>query len=155
MELYKTQKERQLTALVTAKTARVTTGTRPNHPRDHRTPKPTTVPRDLLALLPKQGNKTLYMRYLSKKGCTSPSPGQCFEPNRAHFSPHALPMDAKSFIDKEFSVWHQCLGVVMPVAVTTFDTTFIPARYPDVGDQSSGIQYPIASIGTERTSSRH
>jgi hypothetical protein len=42
------------------------------------------------------------MRYLSKKGCSGPNPGQCFDPNRAHFKPLALPADAKSFIDKNF-----------------------------------------------------
>ncbi|OWY92887.1 hypothetical protein PHMEG_00037914 [Phytophthora megakarya] len=42
------------------------------------------------------------MRYLSKKGCTGPAPGVCFDPNRAHFKPMALPADAKEFIDKNF-----------------------------------------------------
>ncbi|KAG7389002.1 hypothetical protein PHYPSEUDO_011465 [Phytophthora pseudosyringae] len=65
--------------------------------------KPSTVPRELLPMLPKQGNKTLCMRFISMKGCTGPAHGQCFDPNRAHFRPLALPADAKAFIDKNIS----------------------------------------------------
>ncbi|ETI41566.1 hypothetical protein L916_12802 [Phytophthora nicotianae] len=86
MERVQAHHERQLTALVTSKTTRA-----PDAPRANISP-----------LLPKQGNKTLCMRYLSKKGCNGPAPGQCFDPNRAHFKPLALPPDAKTFIDKNF-----------------------------------------------------
>eukprot|EP00644_Phytophthora_capsici_P014397 jgi/Phyca11/99312/e_gw1.3.722.1 len=102
MERVQAHHERQLSALVAAKVARAPTGTRQTPSREHRAPKPSTVPRELLAMLPKQGNKTLCMRYLSNKGCSGPAPGQCFDPNRAHFKPLALPADAKTFIDKNF-----------------------------------------------------
>ncbi|OWY97417.1 hypothetical protein PHMEG_00032056 [Phytophthora megakarya] len=74
-----------------------------NRPNPVRTAKPSTVPRELLDMLPKQGHKTLCMRYLSKKGCTGPTQGHCFDPNRAHFKPLALPADAKAYIDKNFN----------------------------------------------------
>ncbi|EGZ13992.1 hypothetical protein PHYSODRAFT_449696, partial [Phytophthora sojae] len=60
------------------------------------------VSRELLALLPKQANTSMCMRYLSKKGCICPAPGQCFNPSRAHFKPLALPADTKQFIDTNF-----------------------------------------------------
>ncbi|ETL96548.1 hypothetical protein L917_05988 [Phytophthora nicotianae] len=102
MERVQAHHERQLTALVTSKTTRAPNAPRANISRDKRAPKPSTVPRDLVALLPKQGNKTLCMKYLSKKGCNGPAPGQCFGHNRAQFKPLALPADAKTFIDKNF-----------------------------------------------------
>ncbi|KAE9067808.1 hypothetical protein PF010_g27318 [Phytophthora fragariae] len=102
MELFQAQQERQVTALVASRTSRAAPGSRPSHSRDQRTQKPSAVPRELSSMLPKQGNKTLCMRYISKKGCTGPAPGLCFDPNRAHFRPIALPADAKAFIDKNF-----------------------------------------------------
>jgi hypothetical protein len=102
MELFQSQQERQVTALVASRTAKAATSSRPVYPRDQRTQKLSAVPRELSSMLPKQGNKTLCMRYISKKGCTGPAPGQCFDPNRAHFRPIALPADAKAFIDKNF-----------------------------------------------------
>ncbi|ETP19849.1 hypothetical protein F441_06302 [Phytophthora nicotianae CJ01A1] len=104
MERVQAHHQRQLTTLVTSKTTRAPNAPRANISRDKRAPKPSTVPRDLVALLPKQGNKTLCMKYLSKKGCNGPAPGQCFGHNRAQFKPLALPADAKTFIDKTFSV---------------------------------------------------
>ncbi|KAE9065346.1 hypothetical protein PF007_g28874 [Phytophthora fragariae] len=102
MELFQAQQERQVTALVASRTSRAAPGSRPSHSRDQRTQKPSAVPRELSSMLPKQGNKTLCMRYISKKGCTGPAPGLCFDPNRAHFRPIALPADANAFIDKNF-----------------------------------------------------
>lgn len=102
LELFQALQDRQRSAQVAVKPSRTPGSTRPSSSREFRTPKPSSVPRDLLAMLPKQDRKTLCMLYLSQKGCTGPAPGQCFDPNRAHFKRLALPADAKSFIDKNF-----------------------------------------------------
>ncbi|OWZ20171.1 hypothetical protein PHMEG_0005455 [Phytophthora megakarya] len=70
--------------------------------RDQLSVNVSTVPKVLLALLPKQGDKSMCMRYLSKKGCSGPAPGTCFDPSRAHCKPLSLPADAKDCIDKHF-----------------------------------------------------
>ncbi|KAE9248856.1 hypothetical protein PF004_g3657 [Phytophthora fragariae] len=102
LELYQAQQDRQRIAQLSIKSTRTPGSTRPSSTRDPRMTKVSSVPRELLAMLPKQGNKTMCMRFLSKKGCTGPAPGQCSDPNRAHFKPLALPADAKTFIDKTF-----------------------------------------------------
>ncbi|ETP24619.1 hypothetical protein F441_02428 [Phytophthora nicotianae CJ01A1] len=102
MELYQAQQDRHVAAIVASGPTRPAPSTKQHHPREHKTAKASMVPKELLAVLPKQGNKVMCMRYLSKKGCTGPVPGKCFDPNRAHFKPLALPADAKSWIDKHF-----------------------------------------------------
>jgi hypothetical protein len=102
MELLQSQQDRRVAALLAPKPGRPASIHRPGPTREQRNSKSSAVPRELTALLPKQEGKTLCMRYLSKKGCSGPNPGQCFDPNRAHFKPLALPADAKSFIDKNF-----------------------------------------------------
>ncbi|OWZ16812.1 hypothetical protein PHMEG_0009343 [Phytophthora megakarya] len=99
MQLYQSHQDRRATV---AAGGRPHTGARSYHSRDQRSVKVSTVPKDLLALLPKQGDKSMCMRYLSKKGCSGPAPGKCFDPSRAHFKPLALPADAKDWIDKHF-----------------------------------------------------
>ncbi|KAE9359936.1 hypothetical protein PF008_g2003 [Phytophthora fragariae] len=89
--------------IVSQTSSKPTRGGATNRPNQTRTSKPSTVPLELLAMLPKQGNKALCMRYLSKKGCTGPSAGNCFDPNRCHFKHMALPADAKANIDKNFN----------------------------------------------------
>ncbi|EGZ29299.1 hypothetical protein PHYSODRAFT_473348, partial [Phytophthora sojae] len=102
MELYQARHDRQMASLVPCKSSRAPASNNSTQQRQGRSQKVSAVPRDLLALLPKQGNKSMCMRYLSKKGCTGPALGQCFDLNRAHFKPLALPADAKQFIDKNF-----------------------------------------------------
>ncbi|ETO77156.1 hypothetical protein F444_07613 [Phytophthora nicotianae P1976] len=102
MELYQGQQDRRVAAIVASGPTRLAPSTKQHHPRKHKTAKASMVPKEHLAVLPKQGNKVMCMRYLSKKGCTGPVPWKCFDPNRAHFKPLALPAGAKSWIDKHF-----------------------------------------------------
>ncbi|KAE9244423.1 hypothetical protein PF002_g7768 [Phytophthora fragariae] len=72
MEMYQALHDKLIVSQASSKPTR---GGATNRPNQTRTSKPSTVPRELLAMLPKQGNKALCMRYLSKKGCTGPSAG--------------------------------------------------------------------------------
>ncbi|OWZ06504.1 hypothetical protein PHMEG_00021234 [Phytophthora megakarya] len=102
MELYQSQTDRRAAATSTVTPGRPQTITRQQQNREHRGVKTSSVPKELLSLLPKQGNKSMCMRFISKKGCIGPTPGKCFDPNRAHFKPMALPADAKSWIERHF-----------------------------------------------------
>lgn len=80
MNLYQSQQDRRVAALAETTPSRLDVGTRPHHPHEQRVSKASSVPKELLALLPKQGNKVMCMRYLSRKGCNGPAPGKCFDP---------------------------------------------------------------------------
>ncbi|RLN84618.1 hypothetical protein BBJ28_00023092, partial [Nothophytophthora sp. Chile5] len=113
MELYQSQQEKRFASMQTAGSGRRDTepeqsgGARPQatmHSRygpssqGNRTPSTAVVPSSVTALLPKQGNKTLCIKHLSKKGCRNREDGQCFASYRAHFRPSNLPNEVKEFI---------------------------------------------------------
>lgn len=67
--------------------------------RDGRRAAQPTIPANVTSLLPKQDGKELCMRYLSKDGCRGQGDGRCY---RAHFRPHILHPDVRSYIIERF-----------------------------------------------------
>ncbi|OWZ10507.1 hypothetical protein PHMEG_00016637 [Phytophthora megakarya] len=97
MELYQSQTDRRAAATSPVTPGRPQTITRQQQNREHCGVKTSSAPKELL-----EGNKSMCMRFISKKGCIGPTPGKCFDPNRAHFKPTALPAAAKSWIERHF-----------------------------------------------------
>ncbi|ETP27994.1 hypothetical protein F442_22718 [Phytophthora nicotianae P10297] len=62
-----------------------------------------SIPTPVLEALPvKDGKKKLYMKAISKEGCTGNGNGGCFDPKRSHFKPDQLPEIVKAYIDDNY-----------------------------------------------------
>ncbi|GLD92834.1 hypothetical protein PINS_up001413 [Pythium insidiosum] len=72
--------------------------------RNERVRRSSTFTPSLLSNLPRQGGKSLCMKFLSVAGCTGNGSGGCFDPRRAHFRPKTgdLRSDAREVIIKQF-----------------------------------------------------
>ncbi|KAF4046188.1 hypothetical protein GN244_ATG01416 [Phytophthora infestans] len=56
------------------------------------------TPRDVIDALPRQGRRSVCIKYLSSGGCASKSDDRCAFPNHAHFLPDELPDVVRSHI---------------------------------------------------------
>jgi hypothetical protein len=95
------QQQTKLADLMAKFDARITNSRKVSPGRSDRVRPGGSIPKSVVSSLPKQGDKELCMKHLSKAGCSGGSE-KCFNTKRAHFRPKRLPTNVKAHIEKAY-----------------------------------------------------